>query len=112
MGGLELSVAHVMCLECFRVFVESRVNERQLVTSRDVAGYTVGCPMGCADSFVDPACFEVRKNVLFVTGVCHGGRAACLVKDQQHNGQQEEGYLVFCSSLSCCDCIILLQKTE
>lgn len=48
-----------MCLDCFRVYVESRVNERKLVTSRDFDGYTVGCPMGCADSCVHPSCFEV-----------------------------------------------------
>lgn len=48
-----------MCVDCFRVYVESRVSERMLVTSQNFGGYTVGCPMGCADSFVDPSCFEV-----------------------------------------------------
>ncbi|CAN0554147.1 unnamed protein product, partial [Ectocarpus sp. 8 AP-2014] len=42
-----------MCVDCFCVYVESRVSERMLVTSRDFGGYTVGCPMGCADSFID-----------------------------------------------------------
>lgn len=58
-GRLGMDVPHVMCVDCFCVYVESRVSERMLVTSRDFDGYTVGCPMGCADSFIDPSCFEV-----------------------------------------------------
>lgn len=65
MGGLTVDVPHVMCVDCFRVFVESRVSDRKLVTSREFDGYTVGCPMGCADSFIDPACFEVGFVSLF-----------------------------------------------
>ncbi len=61
MNGLGLDVPHVMCVDCFRLFVASRVSDRKLVTSHDFDGYTVGCPMGCADSFIDPSCFEVGR---------------------------------------------------
>eukprot|EP00752_Nemacystus_decipiens_P008131 g7271.t1 len=66
MGGLSVDVPHVMCVDCFRVFVESRVSDRKLVTSREFDGYTVGCPMGCADSFIDPACFEEVMGTTFM----------------------------------------------
>ncbi|CAM9395661.1 unnamed protein product [Pylaiella littoralis] len=65
-GGLGVDVPHVMCVDCFRVFVESRVSDRKLVTSHDFDGYTVGCPMGCADSFVDPSCFEEIMGAEFM----------------------------------------------
>ncbi|CAN0404715.1 unnamed protein product, partial [Ectocarpus fasciculatus] len=65
-GRLGVEVPHVMCVDCFRVFVESRVSERMLVTSQDFDGYTVGCPMGCADSFIDPSCFEEVMGAEFM----------------------------------------------
>lgn len=70
-GGLEVDVPHVMCVDCFRLFVESRVSDRKLVTSREFDSYTVGCPMGCADSFIDPACFKVGEWNCFCS---FGGR--------------------------------------
>lgn len=60
-GWCEVNVPHVMCICCFRMFVESRVSDRKLVTSHEFDGYTVGCPMGCANSFIDPSCFEVGQ---------------------------------------------------
>ncbi|CAM9785538.1 unnamed protein product [Ectocarpus sp. 12 AP-2014] len=65
-GRLGMDVPHVMCVDCFCVDVESRVSERMLVTSRDFDGYTVGCPMGCADSFIDPSCFEEVMGAEFM----------------------------------------------
>ena len=79
MGGLAVEVPHVMCVDCFRVFVESRVSDRKLVTSREFDGYTVGCPMGCADSFIDPACFEVGG--VATRFVCSVVPALCAVEN-------------------------------
>lgn len=59
---------HVMCVDCFRTFSTSRVDERKLVRMKDRDGYTVGCPMGCADSFIDPACFTVSWPLAWASG--------------------------------------------
>ncbi|CAM9934579.1 unnamed protein product, partial [Hapterophycus canaliculatus] len=66
-GWCEVNLPHVMCVDCFRIFVESRVSDRKLVTSHDFDDYTVGCPMGCADSFIDPSCFEEVMGAGFMS---------------------------------------------
>ena len=42
---------HVICLECFGVYVKSRLSERQFVADKNL-GYTIGCPVGCENSLV------------------------------------------------------------
>ena len=42
---------HVICLECFRVYAKSRLNERQFVADENL-GYTLGCPVNCANSLI------------------------------------------------------------
>lgn len=44
--------AHVTCVECFRTFALLRLRERQFVLHDDL-GYTLSCPAGCPDSYID-----------------------------------------------------------
>ncbi len=44
--------AHVTCLDCFRSYAVIRLRERQFVLDNE-HGYTVACPAGCPDSFID-----------------------------------------------------------
>lgn len=44
--------AHVTCLDCFRTFAVLRLRERQFVLD-DAIGYTIACPAGCPDSYID-----------------------------------------------------------
>ena len=34
---------HVICLDCFRLYCATKLNDRQFVETRDV-GYTLACP--------------------------------------------------------------------
>lgn len=34
---------HAMCLDCFRLYCETKLNDRAFTQSADV-GYTLGCP--------------------------------------------------------------------
>lgn len=43
---------HVTCLECFRQYCASRLNDRQFFLHPDF-GYTLACPTGCANSFIE-----------------------------------------------------------
>ena len=43
---------HVICLECFTVYVKSRLNERQFTYVDDKMGYTLGCPVNCQNSLL------------------------------------------------------------
>uniref|UniRef100_A0A1L8DSJ9 E3 ubiquitin-protein ligase parkin n=1 Tax=Nyssomyia neivai TaxID=330878 RepID=A0A1L8DSJ9_9DIPT len=43
---------HVACLDCFRDFCQSRLGERQFI-STETLGYTLSCPVGCAESFIE-----------------------------------------------------------
>ena len=43
---------HVICLSCFRDYCVSRLNDRSF-TLHDKLGYTLGCPVGCENSFID-----------------------------------------------------------
>lgn len=42
---------HVICLDCFRGYAQTRLNERQFVHDREL-GYTLPCPAGCEDSLI------------------------------------------------------------
>ena len=42
---------HVICLDCFRIYAKSRLNERRFVLKDDL-GYTLPCPFECRDSSV------------------------------------------------------------
>ncbi|XP_003742477.1 E3 ubiquitin-protein ligase parkin [Galendromus occidentalis] len=46
--------SHVICLECFLAYCLSRLNERKFVQT-DLFGYTLACPVNCADSFIKDA---------------------------------------------------------
>eukprot|EP00118_Oscarella_pearsei_P018427 m.188772 g.188772 ORF g.188772 m.188772 type:complete len:449 (+) comp39394_c0_seq7:67-1413(+) len=42
---------HVMCIECFRMYCITKLNDRQFIeTPRH--GYTLSCPAGCEDSHI------------------------------------------------------------
>lgn len=43
---------HVLCLECFVEYCIAKLNERQFDYHPDF-GYTLHCPHGCSDSFID-----------------------------------------------------------
>lgn len=45
---------HAMCLDCFRLYCETKLNDRAFTQSADV-GYTLGCPAGCPDSLIQEA---------------------------------------------------------
>lgn len=42
---------HVICLDCFRRYSQTRLNERQFV-SHPVIGYSLPCAAGCRDSLI------------------------------------------------------------
>ncbi|XP_035207973.1 E3 ubiquitin-protein ligase parkin-like, partial [Stegodyphus dumicola] len=42
---------HVICIECFRLYCISRLNERRFIQNEAV-GYTIDCPAGCTDSLI------------------------------------------------------------
>ncbi|XP_028459352.1 E3 ubiquitin-protein ligase parkin [Perca flavescens] len=42
---------HVICLDCFRGYCQTRLNERQFVYD-PVIGYSLPCAAGCADSLI------------------------------------------------------------
>ena len=42
----------MICLSCFRDYCISRLNDRSF-TLHDELGYTLGCPVGCENSFID-----------------------------------------------------------
>ncbi|KAK9888781.1 hypothetical protein WA026_001006 [Henosepilachna vigintioctopunctata] len=43
---------HVTCLDCFRQYCSVRLSERQFWQHPDY-GYTLACPTGCPDSFIE-----------------------------------------------------------
>ncbi|KAK7493085.1 hypothetical protein BaRGS_00015606 [Batillaria attramentaria] len=43
--------SHVMCLHCFMEYCKVRLHERGFV-QREQYGYTLPCPAGCADSYI------------------------------------------------------------
>ncbi|KAF7651113.1 hypothetical protein LDENG_00115560 [Lucifuga dentata] len=42
---------HVICLDCFRRYCQTRINERQFV-HHPVVGYSLPCAAGCVDSLI------------------------------------------------------------
>lgn len=42
---------HTSCLDCFKLYCTSRLNDRQFI-SHETYGYTLGCPVGCENSFI------------------------------------------------------------
>ena len=46
------SSSHVICLECFEQYCNSRLNERRFVFNERI-GYTLPCPAGCENSLID-----------------------------------------------------------
>ncbi|XP_055007439.1 E3 ubiquitin-protein ligase parkin isoform X2 [Boleophthalmus pectinirostris] len=42
---------HVICLDCFRGYAQTRLNERQFVYHQEL-GYTLPCPAGCENSLI------------------------------------------------------------
>nr|XP_046258177.1 E3 ubiquitin-protein ligase parkin isoform X2 [Scatophagus argus] len=47
----QCSERHVICLECFRRYCQTRLNERQFVY-HPVIGYTLPCAAGCVESLI------------------------------------------------------------
>lgn len=43
---------HVTCLDCFRQYCSSRLMDRQFISHPDI-GYTLPCPAGCDESFIE-----------------------------------------------------------
>lgn len=43
--------SHVTCLDCFRQYCSSRLRDRQFWQHPEY-GYTLACPVNCADSFI------------------------------------------------------------
>jgi hypothetical protein len=43
---------HVTCLECFKQYTTSRLMDRQFI-SHPTLGYTLPCPAGCENSFIE-----------------------------------------------------------
>ena len=46
------SSSHVICLDCFEQYCNSRLNERRFVFDPRI-GYSLPCPAGCEDSLID-----------------------------------------------------------
>uniref|UniRef100_T1JC78 E3 ubiquitin-protein ligase parkin n=1 Tax=Strigamia maritima TaxID=126957 RepID=T1JC78_STRMM len=44
--------AHVICVECFKLYCYSRLNERQFVQDKQF-GYTLPCPAACQNSLIE-----------------------------------------------------------
>ncbi|XP_049516696.1 E3 ubiquitin-protein ligase parkin-like isoform X4 [Dermacentor silvarum] len=49
---LVFKCAHVICLDCFRAYCHSRLDERGFV-QHPTLGWTLPCPVGCADSLIE-----------------------------------------------------------
>ncbi|KAL1465977.1 hypothetical protein MTO96_026966 [Rhipicephalus appendiculatus] len=49
---LVFKCAHVICLDCFRAYCRSRLDERAFV-QHPTLGWTLPCPVGCADSLIE-----------------------------------------------------------
>uniref|UniRef100_A0A3P9L2M2 E3 ubiquitin-protein ligase parkin n=1 Tax=Oryzias latipes TaxID=8090 RepID=A0A3P9L2M2_ORYLA len=47
----QCSERHVICLDCFRLYCQSRLNERQFVHHAAI-GYSLPCAAGCEDSLI------------------------------------------------------------
>lgn len=45
------SAGHTSCLECFTLYCNSRLMERQFVSHESI-GYTLPCPVGCENSYI------------------------------------------------------------
>ncbi|XP_065580052.1 E3 ubiquitin-protein ligase parkin-like isoform X3 [Artemia franciscana] len=55
--------SHVTCLDCFRSYCQSRLNERNFVHD-PILGYTLPCPVGCTGSLIEEAHhFKVMDDV-------------------------------------------------
>ncbi|XP_074640129.1 E3 ubiquitin-protein ligase parkin-like [Tubulanus polymorphus] len=46
------NAGHSICLECFRLYCLSKLNERGFI-QHETIGYTLRCPAGCDDSFIE-----------------------------------------------------------
>lgn len=54
---------HVTCLDCFRQYCSSRLRDRQFWPHPDF-GYTLGCPAGCENSFIEePHHFRLLSDI-------------------------------------------------
>ncbi|CAL1277966.1 unnamed protein product, partial [Larinioides sclopetarius] len=42
---------HVICVECFRLYCTTRLNERRFIQDENI-GYSIECPAGCPDSLI------------------------------------------------------------
>ncbi|XP_054920862.2 E3 ubiquitin-protein ligase parkin isoform X1 [Dermacentor andersoni] len=49
---LVFKCAHVICLDCFRAYCQSRLDERGFVQHPNL-GWTLPCPVGCAHSLIE-----------------------------------------------------------
>lgn len=45
------TAGHTSCLDCFILYCNSRLQERQFLT-HETYGYTLACPVGCENSFI------------------------------------------------------------
>lgn len=53
---------HVICLDCFRDFCVSRLQERNFVSTKEF-GYTLACPIGCENSYIsEPHHFKLLSK--------------------------------------------------
>ncbi|XP_033107519.1 E3 ubiquitin-protein ligase parkin-like isoform X2 [Anneissia japonica] len=44
-------LGHVICLECFKLYCETKLNERQFIQHNQI-GYSLPCPAGCENSLI------------------------------------------------------------
>ena len=59
---LVYTCTHVTCTDCWADYARSRLNDRQFLLDPDL-GYTIGCPMGCEQSFVkQPEHFKLMTS--------------------------------------------------
>ncbi|XP_075736709.1 E3 ubiquitin-protein ligase parkin isoform X4 [Rhipicephalus microplus] len=63
---LVFKCAHVICLDCFRAYSRSRLDERGFV-QHPTLGWTLPCPVGCANSLIEESHhFYLLGNEQFV----------------------------------------------
>ncbi|XP_071964471.1 E3 ubiquitin-protein ligase parkin-like [Antedon mediterranea] len=44
--------SHVICLECFKLYCHTKLNERQFIQHNEI-GYSLPCPVGCENSLIE-----------------------------------------------------------
>ncbi|XP_023676927.2 E3 ubiquitin-protein ligase parkin isoform X1 [Paramormyrops kingsleyae] len=112
---------HVICLDCFRIYCVTRLNERQFVHHPEV-GYSLPCPAGCPDCLIKEVHHfrvlgeeQYERYQLYATEECllqmggvlcptPGCGAGLLPEEGQRRVQCDPGRELGCGFVFCREC--------